>query len=635
MRKMFLAVLAVLFAFSGLCFSHAAASGIDARESLRSKTTQGLYDRQDVFDLTLQPGLLYQVDRWNLYTNLSAYENKDHYLIGVSGQIGPGSLGFFIEHYNSEMDHEIGDTSYTETEFQSAMDPDENDHWPNYDGRWDRRTEGSRVFQYEHEDQTNNLYLSYGMDFDWYSLGASFAPQLTETTRTYAAPQEDLPRVDLRNIDPFDSEIMDTIDFNEAYFDNVENISFYRGMPFQESSQGMEWHGAFDEYIDYDEYNDTRSWNAEQNQETDIYPLYVQSLIRMDDALSILAGVGYATIDVSTDFKARYRSRVEEIQYAQGEEGDSRVDVQEWTVNIDGAMGEFFDDADRDGDRFRIYAEPNYVLNNLVTLRLNAGFAIEDGDLNTYDGYSQTVEAFHSVRESGELTELWELNGNQSGAFSGDYDRTELEFEPRVYFDYDPVRLSLGLGFKMEDLNWDGGNEESGSLTFKYDDLQGETTHFERNWAERQSIDAERTREQWRFPVATEFDITDKLMARAGAAYYHVTTDTERKTSTETMHSVYEYVVKDEDGEEIASGVGPQEYYETADAFPDDPIPYNNREESSTDYSETSETKSYVEYRLGLGYAFTENLQFDLMWERLDGEGVQLDEVFASATFSF
>ena len=44
--------------------------------SLEKMTTEGLYDRNDAFDHALEPGLLYNLDRWRLYTNLSGYDSN-------------------------------------------------------------------------------------------------------------------------------------------------------------------------------------------------------------------------------------------------------------------------------------------------------------------------------------------------------------------------------------------------------------------------------------------------------------------------------------------------------------------------------------------------------------------------------
>jgi hypothetical protein len=143
-------------------------------------------------------------------------------------------------------------------------------------------------------------------------------------------------------------------------------------------------------------------------------------------------------------------------------------------------------------------------------------------------------------------------------------------------------------------------------------------------------FDGEEQLTVWRFPVATEFWLTERLTARAGAAYYRETRDYEEHGTgpwldDESLVTLF--------GDGTVS-CGPQSYYEnSADT---ECSPYDADDLTISYRDEKEVTNDYTTYNLGLGYIFSEHLQFDLMWtgKGADG-GVDTTEVFASATLTF
>jgi long-subunit fatty acid transport protein len=139
--------------------------------------------------------------------------------------------------------------------------------------------------------------------------------------------------------------------------------------------------------------------------------------------------------------------------------------------------------------------------------------------------------------------------------------------------------------------------------------------------------------------VAAEFDVTDKLTFRAGAAYYHRNRETKETTTYADREDENWTARETKSGDKL--GVGPQELFKDTPSPGDIGTAYQAEKTGRTYTTELDETDDWTTYHLGLGYQFTENLQFDLMWTKDDcsdcsgNSGVDLDEVFASITLAF
>ena len=175
MKKIFVVALGV-----ALCLTLAAsASAIDSA-SLENRTTEGLYDRNDAFDLARDAGLLYQVQPLHLWTVASGYsapwggdndiwDDSDSFLVGVAKKLGPGSFAVFFETNKTEWETTELYSQWFQEEnafndspgnpfWNGAIDPA--NEYPNYDGIDDvLKTYNDRW--YDHYERTEyNLALT-------------------------------------------------------------------------------------------------------------------------------------------------------------------------------------------------------------------------------------------------------------------------------------------------------------------------------------------------------------------------------------------------------------------------------------------------------------------------------------------
>jgi hypothetical protein len=78
MKKIFVVALGV-----ALCLTLAASASAIDHSSLESRTTEGLFDRNDAFDLARSPGELYKVKPLHLWTVGSGYSApSEHFFSG-------------------------------------------------------------------------------------------------------------------------------------------------------------------------------------------------------------------------------------------------------------------------------------------------------------------------------------------------------------------------------------------------------------------------------------------------------------------------------------------------------------------------------------------------------------------------
>lgn len=626
MKKFFVVALGVVLGFALVGSAYA----IDGA-SLESQTTEGLYDRHDAFDITLRPGLLYQVDRWRLYTNLSAYEGfttkqdqdsqAESYLIGTSGRLGPGSAAFLYEYFDDEYTPKYQTTNYYEEE-------DTTGDYPNYDGRWDYRSDGANNWNYDTKLEQNNFYASYSMDFDGFSLGLSYAPEFTDESNTFGISESGPDSwSDLNNPTNWWSSSWGC----DMYFPSG-NSNYYTMF------HSIDYDGDGDEYDSWDEFTASTSWRGKQDRETDYHPIYLESHVHTADNWHLLAGVGYADVQVDTDF----RGHLDEHWVAKGGVGEGSNSRVTWDRQIDvqGVIGNWgFYDADLDGDRWWLYLEPVYEVNDIVTLRCDLTYATEDGDMNTWDGVSGTLDASYVTQATGADDHTWTAHDTFDCSSSGDYSTDEWEIEPRVYFNYDPVRFSLGVGYHYEKSEWSGNTNTMKSSRWTYDDGDNEADDpndwvFTSSWTEHETFDGEEKYTTWRFPVAAEFDITEKLTIRAGACYYLEDYEYDEQ-GVEVGRNDEKYLLKygDDSPSSPHRSTGPEDYYSTDTDIVSSP--YDQDKEGDTWRDQEDGTENRVTYQIGLGYYFTENLQLDLMWRRSSYDHVDFDNLYTSITLAF
>jgi len=595
-KKSFLVAIgvALCLAFGGTAFA------ID-NDSLESRTTEGLYDRTDPYDLAMEPGLLYKLDRWRLYTNLSGYEEGDSFLIGTSGKLGAGSLAFFYETNKYEYDWTNNDTSYNGRDNWTAPTAVS----PSYDGTYDYLWANADWDKNENTTEENNFYAAYSIDFGGVSVGLSYAPEFEEYERSLdfwgSFPDSNDPVVNLWNSQGFWGF---SVSPGSSYGDSYGSISYNPA-----------------DHAQYSAYAESESFSGKQKADRTEHPFKLQSQIHINDHWHLLVGVGYASIEEEDDFSGAYS--YSEVY----EDTTGQLETYDASISVNGSLGE-----DYEGDEWGIYLEPVYEVNDMVSLRMDLHYDREDGD--SKGGRVGTGNATETDRlTTAADTETWTWSETWNSSSKGDSEEDSWEIEPRVYLTFDKVRFSLGAGYHYSKEKWDGTERADKSVRYTYNDGDGVANDaddwtFVGSWTGSANYDGTEKTRSWRFPVATEFDITDKLTLRAGAAYYR-TRITLKENWSESERINENYTQTNGIGTVIA--VGPEAYYATAAAVPE---AYDADAHGSTDTYKLDQTFDSTTYHLGLGYTFTENLKCDLMWTGSDG-AVDTDMLYASVTLTF
>jgi hypothetical protein len=306
-------------------------------------------------------------------------------------------------------------------------------------------------------------------------------------------------------------------------------------------------------------------------------------------------------------------------------------------THADGGLEEAYD-----GDRWSVFVSPTYHLNNEYSVRLDLSYAKGDGDFN--GGLLGAMDFTHTFTTdiNGEEVNPFEFDLEWTGSSvwdgrsTGTYERLSYGIEPRVYVDFEKLRFSAGLGWTYHEDEWDGTMTLNKTTHYEFDDGNIEYVHpfdggdyvFDGSFTGVQAFRGEQQTTVWRAPVAIEFDITDKLTTRIGAAYYQVQTEEKRSDSQSIMENE-QFEVRDSGGQLVDAG--PQQQYASSGSAA---TPYDADAHGCGLETKRKETHDYTTYHIGLGYYFTENLQFDLMFSGMSGY-VDASQLFGSFTIIF
>ncbi len=611
--------------------------------SLLNQNSYGLYYREDPFDITLDPALLYQVDRWRLYTNLSNYEDANHYLIGTSGKLGPGSLGVFYETNKSlTSENDTVSNNSTSTDVLIPAGTSYNS------GSTVTSTLDTRAF--EDETTAHNFIVDYGMDLGIFSLGVAYTPEFSKRTvslrRAAGIPVLGTPNV---------GGVLPDYTANPAAYtfpDHSETLAVGAGAGFL-AATGL---GDFSRSTETTVYGDTAHSRYNTRTQTDAFSgsnegkdntqgFVVGSQFHPSSQFDTIVNVGYDSIDKTQSGSARYTYANTETQTGAGaftagtdlqaQPGLRAAGYAMSESQISTWNGEFLSsltDHALDGSRWNVAVTPSYRVNDVVGVEVGLGYAKTDGDVD--GNWTQDVTISRSITPiAGDTTpETW--NGTQAfdNKFNGTNKVTEYYVEPRVYFTYGPVDFSLGVGYARSKDEMSGRTNENGSTSWAYDNGDGianaadwtatyqETSHYDMNYEGKTTT--------WSFPVATKFKVTDKLTFRAGARYSRINT-VQEYNETDPMTDDASATITDGTGAII--GAGPGVYIPAGGVL----TPYDPTHGTSR-YGDCHETTVDVtSYRLGCGYQPTEHLQFDLMFDTAAGGGVNTTVVYASAVLAF
>jgi hypothetical protein len=307
MKKSFVLALGV-----ALCLVFVASAPAFEGASLESQTTFNLFE-DDPFDLSIDPGVLYQVDRWRLYTNLSNYENEAgaYYLIGTSGKLGAGSLAFFYEtnkYEDTDEDSWDSESGYQNRDPAYWDDPINNPYV--YTGTDDRTYKYDGSWYDKDETENHNLYVAYSIDFGTYSLGLGYAPEFEERTET------------LRGTFDYDDNFFSTWSYWDA-FNNQDSIG--TGANTSNNSSSTTYGNTA--HTKYYTETERESFTGETTIDDDTHAFGVSSHIHPGGPFEIQATLGYEKIDREESGSATFTGSYSESQkgewdsYAAGDFG--------------------------------------------------------------------------------------------------------------------------------------------------------------------------------------------------------------------------------------------------------------------------------------------------------------------------
>jgi hypothetical protein len=357
------------------------------------------------------------------------------------------------------------------------------------------------VPQAEGEIEENDFYVAYGMDFDGFSLGLSYAPEMRD--------EEVSMRVHRGAGGSSDGPPLGNWDHGTDFYEWMGGSTFFgridRGY-WASIGEPRSWQDEWLDYLDQAhtdyEYSVLQADNSGKlNRDINIHPVHLQSHVRLWTDWDVLMGIGYASIEREDDFKATIR---ESGSSADGTQGLRAVYFGSTT--IEGSLCE-----DRDGDEWSIFVSPTRVINDLVSVRLDLFYANEDGDLKggtlTRDDYT---EIYYGDTKGVDDAETWHFTMTEDDTEKADYEVDKWAIEPRVYLTFDKVRFALGVGYRSEEEEvTDGRAQHKVDAVFTYDhDSDGlindlEDRRYEGSWTTRYRYGSEVETETWRFPVAT------------------------------------------------------------------------------------------------------------------------------------
>jgi hypothetical protein len=608
MKKFFVVALGV-----ALCLTLAASAFAIDTDSLESRTTEGLYDRNDAFDLARDPGHLYEVKPLHLWTIGSGYsgspwgtdkydgvynDESQSFLVGVARELGPGSFAVFFEYNNYLEETTELYSSYLRQENAGVFPPggpgnpfwngavDSSNEYPNYDGQDDVLLDDSWRGYGEYERTEYNLALAYSMDFnDWISLGLSYEPQMIDEEETvdfrpYGTALDSRlfpPDRDPRDLwlglapGPVGKGQMGWFYWGSS---SVPACWLNSGGPV---NSGLNFGSAFSSlfYADVEHtawvgFEGSSAFDGKRDKERREHPFELASHIRPNDSWDFLVGIGYANIDqedkVTGTFTGNWQVYGEDTEGEYGPwdtgtfvfssdvtftlGGSLEGDNPNWgnPSNADSAM-----ESNYDGDHWSLYLSPTYFMNDMHSFRLDMGYGGESGDFSS--GLSGRMDYAYNITTdiNGEETDSdrddgmkYEYDVNWTGyevwdgaCQDGDYENTSWFVEPRWYVNFDKVRFSMGLGYHSHQEEWSGTMAMNKTSHYVFDDGNsayvpvdsGGDYTFDGSYTGRNTFNGEIETTTWRAPVAVEFDITEKLTCRVGAAYYQQTVEERRSDS--------------------------------------------------------------------------------------------------------
>jgi hypothetical protein len=650
-------------------------------ESIKAENTFDFYENE--FDFMMQPAKLAGQDStlaeghklvegftgYRLFTNLSNQAGADTYQIGAIIPIpnGMGNVGILFDYRKSEgvgqsldcvncgqayMNDSLGDLNW------SGMEDD------NISSRYDREWENNFVVTtaawqdsyYESEDEFRiseddesrdaedeamNFYLAYG-------LALPNSPVSVGISYTYESVEGG-------------SDSSDSSASADQIVYDAEGV-YTQTIPFPIEERRL---------TESDDSNS--SFNSRNSDNEYEYTTHIIDLEGRYNAspLDSLFGFSYTMVDgennrsndtLGTSSLDRWdHTRTTDLNAPLTTFTDVVTEVYRGTSSFvsreDDGLFPFCGYGNREGDKWSIYSENIFELTPIVAFGFDIAYnwgtyddeldwqEFEDDILVSEDDRVVSDQTGIILRD--ENFEDLETINTKTGDLNGEIDNSELYVRAELRLTYPKVRFGLGVSYDafQEDGDYDGDwTEVEDEFYFQYfNDTLVTSSSYGRFYTQSgtESFEYELDQETWRFPVSTEFDITDRLVCRLGVEFVYGTWELEMEGSEadnqdESWVKVYlngttETNEKEPDNEMSIRRPG---NFDLGDA-----------DTSIEDWDATDEdTFSHTIYNVGLGYQVTENLDVDAMWrhgedhqfgESTDREGVSTDTLFVGATLAF
>ncbi len=562
-------------------------------KSVKSENTFDFYENE--FDFMLMPAKLAGQDStlgdghklvegftgYRLFTNLTNQAGTNAYQIGGIIPIpgGMGNVGILFDYKKNEgigpsldcvncgqayLYQDLGDLdwNFEEEEYQDTYyDEYYDDLYTYFDGYYD-----------DAEEEIFNFYLGYGLPIPGtpFSVGLSYA---------------------YGNID-------------------ANNQDGYRDASTHDNDVSTDPYGHADDY----------RWSDKDDYEYETHEISLEG--RYNDApVDSLFGFAWRTRDGENTSSYDY----DEEYTAYDSLSPDYFYRETWMSRENGDnLFPFCGYGNLEGDRWSLYTENIFELNPTVAFGLDLAYRWGDYDDNLdYDylyGYNERYE---------DTDYLWTDNEVyiEYGELDGSIDNDEFNVRGELRLTFPKVRFGLGVVYNnfQEDGDYSGDGGWSYTET-KFEDTGISTTYnyyYEASATGEGEVTYSIEQETWRFPVSTEFNITERLVGRLGVEFVFGDWELEY---TEGFVDNPDYSWYENNNGTITSG-GDKDWSDAKNTYTDE------------------DTFSDTIYNAGLGYQVAENLTVDAMWrhsnndkqngESIKREGVSTDDLYISATLAF
>ena len=666
--------------------------------SLLSQNTFGMYSDSDPFDLAVDAAKRYKLDRWRLYTNLSNYEsgagnalraamsndaqntvdtvnekNIPYYFLGTSGKIGPGSLSIFFETHRADRSLDAmtaggysgiggaGTTSVrTDVSIYTAG-------ITRFDGNPDLVTDQTVTAETDSDVEANNFFGGYTMDFGDYSVGIDVMYNRAEYNGTLGLPVASLSGINTGGTAAAAQAVASNALPGTLEAGGGTNIRLSAAGPATgQNYNAMTNYSNVDPEDNSNIYRETQAEVVNGNYTTKIrdWGFRVGSHIRLRNIdLPVYGSYFHINRKVIGDLTNTYNvsqsqaCRVTTLAGALTSYCGATAAAAAATTIPHGyeynytATRKFYNPGggaagiERDGGLWGLKLQPKYSLSKSLALQVDMAFEFGDGDLD--GGYTESF-SYTSERRANAGAALTRSLGQETNnaLLNGDWDSYYYSIDPKLFMKFRKVDFSLGVGYAKSKYEWETRTENRQTGRWSLDqNTNGDLSDANDFSALRSRVswiegNGQSSYSTWSFPVAAVFKVTDKLSIRAGAIYgrSQIEVNSITRNLGDNASANFRQVVGQGAAAATINTAPNRSQQPNGTILAYDPT----YALAVTGGGDDRDRIDYSRYRLGLSYQVSENLNFDLMFQQIDGDdatgndgSVSLEEVFASITLAF